>query len=1018
MAVIGEASIVIKPVTSGFSNGLKKGLASGNKEVASSGTRMGNEFSNNFKRGMQRRQLFGPQFFRSADLAAKRLTSLVRIGRVVGPALAFLGGAVAALAAGFFALASAVGVATPALIVLPASLLAVAQAAIVLKAAFSGVGNAISAGLKEGGGGADNADAIKNALEQVEDARERLALAYEDAAERTADANNKIIDAENDYIDAQIDSAKAANELSKAREEALEDLQQLRFETEDAAISEAKARIEFEKSRESLQRVQDLPPNSRARREAELAFAEADLNLRRAIDTNADLKKAESAATSAGVEGSGKVLSAKEELANARQKEADAANAVAEAVADAAKVERDSLRSIANAQKDLLKALEKVEDAKKSGAAGSDAYADALKKLSPAAQDFVRYMVGTFIPTLKEIKDVAATNLFPKLTKALETLRTKLFTEEFKKRIGGTASVLGDVSIELADIVTETNNIRRLNTVWETNDGLIKNFGGAVGNLYEGFLTLLSAASPLITEFGKWTEKITESWKESITAKEKTGELAKTFDKAGEAAKKIGTIIKNIAGGLMNMGRAASGPGSGGEMLLNAMVDGSQKFKDFTGSADGQNKLGEYFKVASENALAVSGFIGEVLKQIAKLGGSKGVGILAKKLEKATTVFGEMGEKLLDPALATAIGDLAIVFAELMNALVESGGITVFFETLGILLTPIKDFFESEVGQKILTIVGPVLAALSAVGFIASTAQFYFQAAIGTVGKVFGLAITLLNLFTGKTITSETLLASVKTGLLKVFTFLRTVLEHAYATLRLSLESTFAAYRAAREAGHNVFRAVAEAVFHGLKTALELTFYTLKTSKEKSFQVLQKVGLVASAVGLGIINGLAKVFTLIMSANPLFLIPAIVIGIGIAFVVLYKKFKPFKDLVDGIVDKFKKLGSVVGKIFGGGGGGGGGGANVTEFAEGGIVRPSKYGTLAVIGEAGRSERVEPLDPDGLSKRDKAMITMMSGGGAGGAGPTINVYPSEGMDEKQLAAVVSRQLAFQMRKGSM
>jgi hypothetical protein len=46
-----------------------------------------------------------------------------------------------------------------------------------------------------------------------------------------------------------------------------------------------------------------------------------------------------------------------------------------------------------------------------------------------------------------------------------------------------------------------------------------------------------------------------------------------------------------------------------------------------------------------------------------------------------------------------------------------------------------------------------------------------------------------------------------------------------------------------------------------------------------------------------------------------------------------------------------------------------------------------------------------------------MINMMSGGGAGG-GPTINVYPSEGMDERQLAAVVSRQLAFQMRKGSM
>ena len=83
------------------------------------------------------------------------------------------------------------------------------------------------------------------------------------------------------------------------------------------------------------------------------------------------------------------------------------------------------------------------------------------------------------------------------------------------------------------------------------------------------------------------------------------------------------------------------------------------------------------------------------------------------------------------------------------------------------------------------------------------------------------------------------------------------------------------------------------------------------------------------------------------------------------------------------------------------------------LAEGGIISPSAGGTLARIGEAGRAERVEPLDPDGLSKRDKAMIQMLSGG-AGGM--TINVYPSQGMNESELANMVSRQIAFQLRRG--
>jgi hypothetical protein len=88
---------------------------------------------------------------------------------------------------------------------------------------------------------------------------------------------------------------------------------------------------------------------------------------------------------------------------------------------------------------------------------------------------------------------------------------------------------------------------------------------------------------------------------------------------------------------------------------------------------------------------------------------------------------------------------------------------------------------------------------------------------------------------------------------------------------------------------------------------------------------------------------------------------------------------------------------------------------ITPLAKGGVVYPSDDGTLARVAEAGRPERVEPLDPDGLSKRDKAMIQMLSGGAGSGVNITIN--PSAGMDERELASIVSRQIAFQLRKGA-
>jgi hypothetical protein len=43
-----------------------------------------------------------------------------------------------------------------------------------------------------------------------------------------------------------------------------------------------------------------------------------------------------------------------------------------------------------------------------------------------------------------------------------------------------------------------------------------------------------------------------------------------------------------------------------------------------------------------------------------------------------------------------------------------------------------------------------------------------------------------------------------------------------------------------------------------------------------------------------------------------------------------------------------------------------------------------------------------------------MIKMLSGGGGGGM--TVNVYPSQGMNESELASIVSRQIAFQLRRG--
>jgi hypothetical protein len=87
----------------------------------------------------------------------------------------------------------------------------------------------------------------------------------------------------------------------------------------------------------------------------------------------------------------------------------------------------------------------------------------------------------------------------------------------------------------------------------------------------------------------------------------------------------------------------------------------------------------------------------------------------------------------------------------------------------------------------------------------------------------------------------------------------------------------------------------------------------------------------------------------------------------------------------------------------------------TKMAEGGTVFPTSGGSMVTVAEAGRPERIEPLHPNGLSDRDIAIINKLSGG-AGGPKVQVIVNPSAGMDERELAEIVSRKIAFAMTKG--
>jgi hypothetical protein len=86
-------------------------------------------------------------------------------------------------------------------------------------------------------------------------------------------------------------STQAQTAYTRALAQARRELQGLKFDAEEAALSEMDAALNLERAREELARVQDLPPDSRLRRETELQYQQAELNYRRAKARNAESAK-------------------------------------------------------------------------------------------------------------------------------------------------------------------------------------------------------------------------------------------------------------------------------------------------------------------------------------------------------------------------------------------------------------------------------------------------------------------------------------------------------------------------------------------------------------------------------------------------------------------------------------------------------------------------------------------------------------------------------------------------------
>src|SRR6478735_486301 len=734
MAIVGEARIMVTAFTDPFSKQVAKDLNGVARMGVEPGRNLGRSFMRGFRQGAGDLENIFTRTARglgtlspAAERAKASFASLSRTSYVAGTAVSALVSSLGALIGGLGAFGGVAAGAAASLASIGSAGFAAVAGITAARLALSGVGRAFSAlnrqsaggGGGGGGGGGDNGAAAEAAAaareaanRRVEDAERSLALTIERNREQLVDANNAVRDAQLALNQAIIDGR--------------EEIQQLGFDAEDAALSEQKAALELEKAREQLARVQDLPPNSRVRREAELAYQEAELNYRRAKDSAADLAAEQDRIAKTGVAGTQGVIDATKDLADA---EADKAKTVRDALRD----QEEAERSLADAKKDAAKADAKYASAAAGGGGGGGA--DPFAGLNAAQIAFVKGL-QELKDEFDELERVAAENFLPPLLEALNILfdRSGVVFPVFRDGIAIVAAGMGSAAVSIAKAVAESGNLADLASSLAQSGPLLATMGETVGNAWGVAITIIERAFPIAQRYFDFLNArldAFDAWLDTPVGESRTEEF---FQKSADAMAQFGRIFDDIFGGIGAVIMANLGPGTGGGYLLDWLETATQKFNDLDATAEGKSGLQDYFLGAATNMQKMFSSIGALLAEIIKIGDNPAIGEMWDKLAEGAPILGSIIEKMTEAAPIAA--EVVVAFLDIVDIFTDTVSAEVFFGTLLEVLTAVRDFLNNDFVKAVLNAVGPILAIGLAFGTVFKAVSFFGNVVIGAFGAL------------------------------------------------------------------------------------------------------------------------------------------------------------------------------------------------------------------------------------------------------------------------------------------
>lgn len=359
-----------------------------------------------------------------------------------------------------------------------------------------------------------------------------------------------------------------------------------------------------------------------------------------------------------------------------------------------------------NAKQANKEAKQELERGPAAAAGGADPYAG----LTKTQKEFAQYLV-TIQSKMVLLREAAAGSFLPELQRQIQSFIARGYMGTLVESFTYLSEGLAKLTADFGRSFVSTKNMRLLAETFRNVTTTLGGFGTVIGKTFEGFLYYLKNTNPLLNRFVGFLQL--RSIKFAEDQRRNSASIQAFFKVAGDAAADFGTIFGNLFERLGRFVGNVTGPGSGGQILLDWLKEASGGFRDFDQNV--QNAISrKYFADTAKNTKIILQSFDGLFTFLVRLGGNPAVGQFWENLQAGQGALAEMVTNSVEAS--PKLADILVNITKILAALSDSAQVLAFFETLNVVFTSIASMLKDM--KPILDAFGPLIGTLSALGLI------------------------------------------------------------------------------------------------------------------------------------------------------------------------------------------------------------------------------------------------------------------------------------------------------------